>query len=154
MPEVQSIQQQDFTTLRLTKNGTDRMKVSLRAAMMLKSTVSDSPTKEEVKIVLDACNGEPGVEYRKAYHHKEASRRRQGVFNIAKKEIIKTIGDRTFTIIDPAFREICSRHGYNPSSLAGTLVKYGFVDCIGLSRHITQSKNHSRYHVYRVKPQP
>lgn len=151
MPEVKAAN--DVSVLSLVPDGKERIRMSLRKAMQLKSVVCDNPTTQEVKTAIEQTKDDNVVEYRKAYHYKEVHRRRKGVFEIAKHEIIEHIGSRAFTIIDPKFREICSWHGYNPSSLAGTLVKCGFVDCIGNSKHRTKSNNNSRYRVYRIKPQ-
>lgn len=136
-------------------NGTSRV-VSIREAIKLKSCISDASSKKDIEAVVEACTAPTVSVFRisRQYHAIENYRRKNGFFSTTKKLVADRIGDRMFTIQDPVFREICREFGYNPSSLVGAMVKYGFLKTIGKEKHRTAAVNYSHYFVYQMVNPP
>lgn len=131
-------------------------RVSIRDAIRIKSQISAHSTDKEVSNVLGECQQPcPSVfRHTRQYHALESYRRANRVCEVAKSEILKAIGYyHVFTIRDPEFEEVCQRHGYNPASLAGTLVKYGFMEIVGFRRNPNTKSKNSKIRTYQILPQ-
>lgn len=61
--------------------------------------------------------------------------------------------EKPIHIRDPEFEQICYKYNYNPSSLAGTLVKYKFMEIVGFRRNPNTKSKNSKFRVYRILPQ-
>jgi len=131
----------------------------LAEVIKLKAYLGDlvPETPEEVdKILTDVNIPVPSVyKERREYHQKEVYRRKNRICDLAKQQVLDTFGyHRSFTAKHPEFMAICEEYNYSPWSLAGTLVRYGFVECIGQQEHRVKSRDLSYIKIYRVvKPQ-
>jgi hypothetical protein len=129
--------------------------VSIREAIKLKSCISETSSDRDIKEALRACAKPIPSVFRttRVYHAIESQRRKEGIFKRAKQQVIDAIGyDREFTIRTLEFVEVCREHGYNPSSLAGSLVKYGVVTSVGKQITKRYKRGHSYILVYRLTP--
>lgn len=132
-------------------------RVSIREAILIKSQISEYSTDKDVARVLDKCQQQPCQSvfwHTRQYHTMESYRRVNRICEIAKTEILQAIGcDRVFTIRDQEFEEVCQRYNYNPASLAGTLVKYKFMEIVGFRRNPNTKSKNSKIRAYRILPQ-
>lgn len=131
-------------------------RVSIREAIKIKSLICEISTDGEVSKILEECQKPYRSVFRQTrhYHRLESFRRVNRICFVAKTEILQAIGyDREFTIRDPEFEQICYKYNYNPSSLAGTLVKYKFMEIVGFRRNPNTKSKNSKFRVYRILPQ-